>query len=88
MKINKPTQLDRMGVLVLVAHLLVTLAMFGIYAFFSYIGKPVTTIENMLLIVVGYWFGAIGKETIRPTQQTQIQHANEVKTAATEKSEV
>ena len=58
-------KLDRMGVLVLLSHLLITLAMIGLYALFAWLGKPVTTIENMLLVIVGYWFGAMGTNQLR-----------------------
>lgn len=62
-------KIDRMGVLVLMSHLVITLAMLGLYGVFAYIGKPVTTIENMLLIVIGYWFGAMGTQSIRPKEK-------------------
>lgn len=68
-----------MGVLVLMSHLIVTVLMLVVYVVFAYLGKPLTTIENMLLVIVGYWFGAIGTNAIRPSNQTQIQQANEVK---------
>lgn len=58
--------IDKMGVLVLLSHLLITLAMIVIYALFAWLGKPVATVENMLLIIMGYWFGAIGSNSIRP----------------------
>lgn len=58
-------KIDRMGVLVLTAHLIITLAMIAVYALFALQGKPLTTIENMLLVIVGYWFGAMGSNTIR-----------------------
>lgn len=74
------TKLDRMGVLILVAHLVITLAFVGVYVVFAYLGKPVTTVENMLLVIVGYWFGAMGTTAIRPNSPgTQINQANEVK---------
>lgn len=71
-------KVDRMGALILVAHLVITLAIITLYGFFAYIGKPLTTVENMLLIIVGYWFGAMGKNQIRPNSQTQIDQANNV----------
>lgn len=76
---------NRMEVLVLTAHLIITLAMIGAYTFFTYLDKGTTTIENMLLIAVGFWFSAMGKNT--PTNTTNVQHANEVKTIAPEKEE-
>lgn len=58
-------KLDRMGVLVLMAHLVITLAMIGVYALFAWLDKPVTTVENMLLIIVGYWFGAMQTNNLK-----------------------
>jgi hypothetical protein len=72
-------KIDRMGVLLLMSHLLITLAMISLYGIFAYLGKPVTTIENMLLVIVGYWFGAMGTSAIRPNNQTTIEQAQEVK---------
>lgn len=63
------SRFDRMGVFVLVAHLIITLTMLVLYGIFSFYGKEVVTIENMLLVIVGYWFGAIGTNQIRPTTQ-------------------
>lgn len=57
-------KLDRMGVLVLMSHLIITLAMLALYALFAWLGKPLTTIENMLFVVVGYWFGALGTNAL------------------------
>lgn len=71
-------KVDKMGVLVLLSHLIVTLAIIAVYVVFAYLGKPLTTIENMLLVIVGYWFGAMGTNAIRPNNQTQIQQANQV----------
>ena len=70
---------DKMGELVLMAHLIVTVLMLLVYVTFAYMGKPLTTIENMLLVIVGYWFGAMGTQAIRPNNQTQIQQATGVK---------
>ena len=79
---------DKMGVLVLMSHLIVTVLILVVYVAFAYMGKPLTTIENMLLVIVGYWFGAIGTNAIRPSNQTQIQQANEVKVNEGQKEEV
>lgn len=73
------SKLDRMGVFVLVAHLIITIAILGVYTSFAMLGKDVTNIEMILTVIVGYWFGAMGTNAIRPSNQTQIQSANEVK---------
>jgi hypothetical protein len=61
--------IDKMGVLVLVAHLIITLAMIAAYVLFSYLDKSTSAIENMLLIAVGFWFASMGQNAIRPNQQ-------------------
>lgn len=71
-------KLDRMGVLVLVSHLVITLAILAIYAVFTIMGKNVGTIEMILMVIIGYWFGAIGNNQIRPNGLTQIQKADNV----------
>lgn len=72
-------KVDKMGVLVLMSHLLITLAVIVVYVTFAILGKDVGTIEMILMAIVGYWFGAIGNNAIRPNSQTQINQANEVK---------
>lgn len=72
-------KIDRMGVLVLMSHLIITIAILGLYGLFVYMGKDVSTVEMILMVIIGYWFGAIGKDSIRPNAQTQINQPNEVK---------
>jgi len=72
-------QVDRMGVLILGAHLLITLSLIIVYVLFALNGQEVATIEMILIAIVGYWFGAIGNSAIRPNSTTQVNHANEVK---------
>lgn len=50
----------RMEVIIVMAHLLITLSILGVYAVTLYHGTPDTTLQNLLLIVGGYWFGAMG----------------------------
>lgn len=71
-------KVDRMGVLILMSHLIITLALITLYGIFAYLGKEVSTIEMILLVVVGYWFGSIGSNTIRPNAQTQINQPQKV----------
>jgi hypothetical protein len=72
-------KIDRMGVYVLMSHLIITMAILTLYGLFMYMGKDVTSIETILLVVMGYWFGAVGSNALRPNAQTQIHQANEVK---------
>lgn len=73
--------IDKMGVLYLMAHLIITLAFIVVYAVFAYIGQPLTTIENMLLVIVGYWFGAMGKEQMMKKQEELIEEKQKKKGA-------
>lgn len=77
-------KVDKMGVLVLMSHLIITIGFIAVYITFAILGKDVSTIEMILIAIVGYWFGAIGNNAIRPNSQTQIGQANEVKVNATE----
>lgn len=72
-------KIDKMGVYVLMAHLLITLSLIVGYIVFTILDKPVGTIETALFMVLAYWFGAMGTNAIRPNAQTQIHNAQEVK---------
>lgn len=72
-------KIDRMGVYVLMAHLVITVALIVAYVIFTILDKPVGTVETALFMVLAYWFGAMGSNAIRPNSQTQINQANEVK---------
>jgi hypothetical protein len=56
--------LDGMGVVVLLAHLVITLAVLTIYAVGSIQGHADETLKTLLFAIVGYWFGAIGKDQL------------------------
>lgn len=72
----KNQRIDRMGVMVLVAHLIITLAMICAYVLFTWLDKSTSAIENMLLIAVGFWFSTFAQNA--NNRGTTIQ-ANEVK---------
>lgn len=57
-------KIDRMGVYVLMSHLVITLAFIVIYAFAMFNGHDDDTLRTILTVIVGYWFGAVGKEAI------------------------
>lgn len=61
----KETKLDRMGVLVLMSHLIITLAFIGVYAYTLFSGQEDETLRTILTVIVGYWFGAMGNDAIR-----------------------
>jgi TctA family transporter len=56
--------LDGMGVVVLLAHLVITLAVLAIYAVGSIQGHADETLKTLLFVIIGYWFGAIGKDQL------------------------
>lgn len=57
--------LQRSEVLTIMAHLIITLAIFALYGYTYAIGKPDTTLQNLLLIAGGFWFGAMGGTKIK-----------------------
>lgn len=61
--------IDRMGVLVIMSHLVITLAFIVIYAFAMLNGHDDETLKTILTVIVGYWFGAVGKEAITKRPQ-------------------
>lgn len=58
-------KLDKMGVYIIMAHLLITLAFIGVYAYTLATGQQDETLRTILTVIVGYWFGAMGKEQIK-----------------------
>jgi hypothetical protein len=61
---GKMKSLDRMGVLVLMAHLVITLAVIVVYAISMIKGQADETSRTLLFMIMAYWFGAIGKDQI------------------------
>jgi K+ transporter len=57
-------KIDSMGVIVLMSHLVITLAVLIIYAIGSIQGHGDETLKTLLFVIMGYWFGAIGKDQI------------------------
>lgn len=62
--------IDRLGVYILMSHLIITLAFIGVYAYTLVTGQEDETLRTILTVIVGYWFGALGKDAIRKTQNT------------------
>lgn len=60
----------KMGVAYLVAHLVITLAILGVYAFSLVNGHPDETSKALLFSIVGYWFGAIGFDKIKQSNDS------------------
>jgi hypothetical protein len=58
------------GVLVIVAHLVITLAVIVAYLFTLYLGKPDDVFKIAIPVIIGYWFGAMGNTAIRGNKKT------------------
>ena len=58
-------KIDRMGVYVLLSHLIITLCILAIYAFTLYTGNGDETLKTILTVIIGYWFGSMGNQAIR-----------------------
>lgn len=80
-------KIDKMGVMVIVSHLIISLVILVIYGYTLYKGMPDETLKTILTVIIGYWFGSVGMDKIRPASgaTTQIQ-ANEVKMMPEEKN--
>ena len=52
----------RMEVVYVIAHLVITLAIIAGYLYTVVIGEANNTLEVALIAIIGYWFGAVGKE--------------------------
>lgn len=48
------------GVLYVVAHLIITLAVIGGYIYSYYTGHPDEALKGSLFVIIGYWFGSVG----------------------------
>lgn len=75
---------DNMGVIVLVSHLIITIAIILVYGYTLFAGKGDATLQTILTVIIGYWFGSMGSNAIRPSNGTQIHQANEVKVMSEE----
>jgi len=51
-----------MEVVYVLAHLVITLAIIIGYIYMVAIGQENSTLEVALIAIIGYWFGAVGKE--------------------------
>lgn len=58
-------KIDGMGVLVIVAHLIITIAVIVAYLITLYLGKPDDVFKIAIPVIIGYWFGAMGGTAIR-----------------------
>jgi hypothetical protein len=72
-------KIDGMGLIVIAAHLSITLVVVIGYIICLVKGIPAPQLETMVFMILAYWFGAMGSNLIRPNAQTQIHNAQEVR---------
>lgn len=65
--------LDKMEVYVLVSHLIITLAIIGVYCYTLITGQGDETLKTILTVIVGYWFGSMGVNAIKSPNQNSIE---------------
>lgn len=63
-------EIEKMGVYVLVAHLIITLAIIGVYCYTLITGQGDETLKTILTVIVGYWFGSMGVNAIKAPSQS------------------
>jgi hypothetical protein len=63
--------LDRMGVLLLMAHLLITLSIIALYGFTLASGQSDDMLKTILTVIIGYWFGSMGATQLRKPGATE-----------------
>lgn len=56
-------EIDRMGVYILSAHLVITLTIILVYAYTLFSGQTDETLKTILTVIVGYWFGSMGLQS-------------------------
>ena len=57
----------------LMSHLIITLAIIAVYCYTLMSGQGDDTLKTILTVIVGYWFGSMGVNVIKPSNtQTQI----------------
>lgn len=57
--------IDRMGVMLLMSHLIITLVILAIYGYTLHTGQGDETLKTILTVIIGYWFGSMGANAIR-----------------------
>ena len=60
---------DNLGVYVLLSHLLITLAIIGVYAYTLFTGQGDETLKTILTVIIGYWFGSIGVNSLKSAEK-------------------
>lgn len=74
-------KMDRMGVLVLMAHLIITLVVLTIYGITLYTGNGDETLKTILTVIIGYWFGSMGANALRkPDVKVEVTEPPKIQT--------
>jgi hypothetical protein len=61
--------IDRMGVMLLMSHLIITLVILAIYGYTLHTGQGDETLKTILTVIIGYWFGSMGADAIRKQEK-------------------
>jgi hypothetical protein len=64
-------KLDKMGVIVLMAHLVITLSIIAAYLITLWMGKPDDVFKIAIPVIIGYWFGAMGATSLRKNTENK-----------------
>lgn len=70
-------KIDRMGVYVLMSHMVITLAVIGAYLYTFHKGQPDEALKTAITIIIGYWFGAMGSQAIRSKKVSKNEDGEE-----------
>jgi hypothetical protein len=62
-------KLDKMGVVILMAHLVITLSVIAAYLITLWMGKPDDVFKIAIPVIIGYWFGAMGANSLKKTDK-------------------
>lgn len=65
--------LDKMGVLVLMSHLIITVCVLAIYGYTLHTGQGDETLKTILTVIIGYWFGSMGAASLRKPEVIAVE---------------
>lgn len=63
--------IDGMGLVILMSHLIITLALLGVYSYTLFIGQADETLKTIMTVVVGYWFGSMGITAVKSNDKEE-----------------
>lgn len=71
--------IEKMGVYILVSHLIITIAIIAVYCYTLVTGQGDETLKTILTVIVGYWFGSMGVSAMKPNTKEGIIVADSTK---------